>query len=401
MYENMSYLALFVFAYSLIAGRLERTPINGPVVYLLFGLISGPVVLGWLDLQLGTEGILILAELTLALVLFIDASTADLASLRRNIRVAQRMLGLGLPLTIILGIIAGKLLFPELGFFEIAILATMLAPTDAALGKAVVANPAVPSAIREGLNAESGLNDGICVPVLFTFLALATESDVAQSGAMLAFQLVAQQIGIGLAVGVPLAILGARGLGYATENGWIPHGWRGIPVVALAFASFCLAQLLGGSGFISCFVGGLFFGYIAREEKREFLENSESTAEAFSVLTWIAFGAGVMFQNSGIVDWRAITYAVLSLTVIRILPVVLSLTRIDLDLKAKLFLGWFGPRGLASIVFIIIVADEKLPGSPQLIGTVVVTVVLSVLAHGLSANPLAARFGATQGSGSE
>jgi NhaP-type Na+/H+ or K+/H+ antiporter len=401
MYENMSYLALFVFAYSLIAGRLERTPVNGPVIYLLFGLVGGPVVLGFLDLHVGTEGILILAELTLALVLFIDASNADLASLRRHIKMPGRMLGVGLPLTIILGIIAGKLIFPELGFFEIAILATMLAPTDAALGKAVVANPAVPSSVREGLNAESGLNDGICVPILFTFLALAAESDVTQSGTALAMRLVGEQIGIGLAVGLPLAILGGRGLGYATKNGWIPHAWRGIPLVALAFASFCLAQFLGGSGFISCFVGGLLFGHVTREEKHEYIESSESTAEAFSVLTWVVFGAGVMFQHSGIVDWRAVTYAVLSLTVIRMLPVVLSLTGIGLDLKSKLFLGWFGPRGLASIVFIIIVAEEKLPGSPQLIGTVVATVVLSVLAHGLSANPLATRFGATQGSGSE
>jgi sodium/hydrogen antiporter len=296
-------------------------------------------------------------------------------------------------MTIILGVVVGKLLFPELGLFEVAILATMLAPTDAALGKAVVANPVVPSSIREGLNVESGLNDGICVPILFTFLVLAVGTEVEKTGTSLALQLVAQQIGIGLAVGVPLAVVGARLLGRSTRNDWIPRAWRSIPVASIAFASFCLAQFLGGSGFISCFVGGLFFGHIAREEKHEFLESSEGAAEAFSVVTWVVFGAGVMFQHSGSVDWRAVTYAVLSLTVIRMLPVALSLTGLGLDLKAKLFLGWFGPRGLASVVFIIIVAHEKLPGSPQLIGTVVATVVLSVLAHGLSANPLASRFG--------
>ena len=191
--------------------------------------------------------------------------------------------------------------------------------------------------------------------------------------------------------------LGPR-LRVAVARDWIPHTWTAIPIASLAFGSFCLTQLLGGSGFIACFVGGLFFGHLAREEKHDFVENAEGTGEIFSLITWVIFGAAVVFQHSGIVDWRAVTYAVLSLTVIRILPVALSLVGLGIKLDAKLFLGWFGPRGLASIVFIIIVAHEKLPGSPTLIGTVVVTVFLSVVAHGLSANPLASRFGARRDS---
>jgi sodium/hydrogen antiporter len=263
VYESLSILALFVFAYSVLSGRLQRTPINGPVVYLVFGVLAGPVVFGLLDLRIGTEGIHILAELTLALVLFIDASNADLLTLRRTFHLPRRMLLLGLPMTIALGIGVGRLLFPELGMFEIAILATMLAPTDAALGKAVVSNPSVPATVRESLNAESGLNDGICVPILFTFLALATASESENGGGAIALRLVAEQIGIGLAVGVSLAVFGAWTVRLAVQRGWIPEAWLALPATSIAFASFCLAQSLGGSGFIACFVGGLFFGHLA------------------------------------------------------------------------------------------------------------------------------------------
>ena len=207
MYENLGILALFAFAYSLLAGRLDRTPVNGPVVYLAFGVIAGPVVLGLLNLSIGSEGIRLLAELTLALVLFIDASNADLAVLRRSIALPRRLLMVGLPLTILLGFGFARLLFPGLGIFEAAILATMLAPTDAALGKAVVSNPVVPAAARQGLNVESGLNDGICVPILFTFLALASHSAADTGGVALALKLVAEEIGIGLAIGVGLTVL--------------------------------------------------------------------------------------------------------------------------------------------------------------------------------------------------
>lgn len=165
MYENLAILALFAFAYSVVANRLGRAAVNGAVVYLVFGVIAGPVGLGLLDLSIGSEGIRLVAELTLALVLFSDASNADMAVLRRAIRLPGRLLLIGLPLTILLGIGAGVLLFPEMALIEVAILATMLAPTDAALGKAVVTNPAVPAPVREALNVESGLNDGICVPI--------------------------------------------------------------------------------------------------------------------------------------------------------------------------------------------------------------------------------------------
>ena len=394
MYQNLAILFLFGFFYSLVAGRLERTPVNGAVVYVAFGAIFGPIGLGLLDLSIEREGIRVLAELTLALVLFADASNANLGVLRRAIRLPSRMLLLGLPFAILLGFGFGVLLFPGLGLLEVAILATMLAPTDAALGKAVVSNPVVPAPVREGLNVESGLNDGICVPILLTFLALATAGGGEEGGTALALTLVAEEIGIGLVVGVGLTVVASWALEMALQRSWLHGPWLGIPSSALAFSCFTLAQFVGGSGFIACFVGGLVFSARAPAQKHELLERAEGTSESLALLTWVVFGAAFVLQHPGNVDWRVALYAVLSLTVVRMLPIYLSLTGLDMRADAKLFVGWFGPRGLASIVFGVMVANENLPGNDTIVATVMATVVLSIVAHGLTANPLAARFGA-------
>jgi NhaP-type Na+/H+ or K+/H+ antiporter len=394
MYENIALLALFAFVYSVVAGRLDRTYVNGPVVYLFFGLIAGPVGLGLLNLNVGGEAIRTIAELTLVLVLFTDASNADLSVLRRTFHLPQRLLLVGLPLTILFGLGTGSLLFPTLGFLEVAILATMLAPTDAALGKAVVSNPVVPSNVRQGLNVESGLNDGICVPILLTFLALASHKSGSGSPGTLALRLVVQEIGLGLVIGVGLTVVGAWALRMTARRGWVVDPWVGITIVALAFACFALTQFAGGSGFIACFSGGLVFGALTKEHKKAVLEGAEATGEVFSLVTWVIFGAAVVFQHPGTVDWRVVLYAVLSLTVVRMVPVFLSVVGLGLRTDAKLFLGWFGPRGLASIVFLVMVMAEKLPGSDTIVATTVATVVLSIVAHGITANPLSAAFGA-------
>jgi len=390
MYENLAILAVFVFLYSIASGGLERTPINGALVFTAFGLALGPLGLGLLSLNVDKEGLRTLAELTLALVLFTDAANANLGVLKQSFHIPQRLLLIGLPLTILLGFGFGVLLFDGLTLFEAAILATMLAPTDAALGKAVVTNAAVPSSIREGLNVESGLNDGICVPILFVFLALAADTGAGGGTPLLALQLVAEEIGIGLAVGAGFTLLGAWLIRHFAERGWITETWQQLPVVALAVACFTVAQLLGGSGFIACFAGGLLFGAIEKKHKERLLLAAEGTGDTLALITWVVFGAGVVGQVAGSFSWEVVLYALLSLTVVRMLPVFLTLAGMGIRADEKLFMGWFGPRGLASIVFGVIVLNEHLPGGGTIAMTVVCTIVLSVMAHGLSANPLVA-----------
>ena len=389
MHENLAILSLFLFLYSIVSGGLERTPINGALVFTAFGFAFGPLGLNLLKLDVTSEGLRTIAELTLAFVLFTDAATSNLGVNKKSFRIPERLLLIGLPLTILLGFGVGVVLFRGLSLLEIAILATMLAPTDAALGKAVVSDKSVPADICEGLNVESGLNDGICVPVLFVFLTLATGSAKAQdSTSLLALKLVAEEIGIGVVVGSVLAFIGVLLIRFVGKRGWLTESWRQLPVVALAACCFAMAQCLGGSGFIASFVGGLMFGRMGTQNKHDLLLPAEGTGDTFALITWVIFGAAVVGRSLGSLSWQVVLYAVLSLTLIRMLPVLLSLIGMNIRADEKLFIGWFGPRGLASIVFAVIVFNEKLPGGSTITMTAVATVVLSVIAHGLSAIPL-------------
>ena len=394
MYQNLALLTAFVFLYSLTSRGLERTPFNGAVLFTAFGLSFGPLGLGLLNLSLDAEGISFLAEMALALVLFTDAANADLGELKRSFHIPRKLLLIGLPLTILLGFAVGALVFDGLTLFEIAILAVVLAPTDAALGKSVVTNEAVPTNIRESLNVESGLNDGICVPILFIFLTFATNNGGDGRPVMIALKLLLEAIGLGVAVGVALTLLGSWLLKLAAEQGWVTETWRQLPIPALAVACFAVAQWLGGSGFIAAFSGGLLFGSLAKKHKHQLLLAAEGTGDTLTLFTWVVFGAAVVGQSFNAFNWQIFVYSLLSLTIIRMLPVFLVLAGMNLRTDEKLFIGWFGPRGLASIVFGVIVLHRHLPGGGTMTMTVVCTILLSIILHGVSANPLVAALGA-------
>jgi NhaP-type Na+/H+ or K+/H+ antiporter len=391
MYENLAILGTFVFLYSIACGGLEKTPINGALIYTAFGLAVGPLGFDLLTGDVDSEGLSSLAELTLAVLLFADAATANLDELKRFSGIPMRLLLIGLPLTILLGFGAGLVLFKGLTLLEIAVLATMLAPTDAALGMAVVSNKAVPSNIRECLNVESGLNDGICVPFLFLFLALITKAGVEGGTSLLAMKLFAEEIGIGAGVGVAMTFLGWWMLKRFGDRGWVTETWVQLPIPALAVASFGLAQWIGGSGFIACFVGGMLFGkLVSKQHKHTLLLGAEGTGDTLALITWVVFGAVVVGRSIDSLTWQVVLYAVLSLTLVRMLPVFLVLSGLNMRTDEKLFMGWFGPRGLASIVFAVIVLKDHLPGGEIISLTVVCTIVLSIILHGLSANPFVA-----------
>ena len=402
MYETLSLLAIFVLVYSTLAGAIERSWLSGPIIFTLFGLLIGPFGLDLLTLEVDREIIKTLAEATLALVLFTDAAGADTAVLKKTSGLPARLLLIGLPLTILLGFSIGALVFEDLSLFAIALLATMLAPTDAALGKAVVTNTVVPDKVRQGLNVESGLNDGICVPILFVFLALALDQAGGQSAKELAMEFVVEEIGIGLAVGLILTYLSVRLLKFARYRKWLTPTWVQIPVVALALSCFAVAQLLGGSGFIAAFCGGLLFGtldtHMPSTEREELLNASEATGDTLALITWVIFGSAVVGQAWSSFSWSILLYSLLSLSVIRMLPVFVSLMGSGIDTEGKLFIGWFGPRGLASIVFAVLVIESGLTESNPLVSTVMCTIILSIVLHGLSANLWASAYGKRQNS---
>ena len=392
MYAELSVLALFVFLYSLVAGRIERSAISGPMIFVAAGFILGPSGFGLLAGSADSGELRILADLTLALILFIDAANADLSILKKQFRIPSRMLLLGLPGAIVLGFGFAVLMFDSLSVYEAAILATMLAATDAALGKAVITNQAVPARIREGLNVESGLNDGICVPFLLFFIALTVGGGHGGESES-AVALVAQEIGIGMAVGLSLALVGALLLRWCWRRDWVGEVWVQVTVVGLAFASFGVAQSLHGSGYIAAFTGGLLFGFLAKDATHKLVLAAEGIGETLALATWMLFGALVIGPAFELFSWEVVVYALLSLTVVRIVPIVLSLVGSGESVSSRLFLGWFGPRGLASIVFAIIVINSGVPNGEFLGVVVVCTVLLSLVAHGVTARPLAGWLG--------
>ncbi|MDR5012814.1 cation:proton antiporter [Aeromonas veronii] len=394
LYQNLAVIAAFLLIYSLIAGRFESKLVNGPLLFLLTGWLLGPGGLELLSLSIDSAGIKLLAELTLVIVLFNDAANTNWQVLLANCQLPIRLLLIGLPLTLLCGALFGHWIFPDLPLLEMAILSTILAPTDAALGKAVVSNPAVPAPVREGLNQESGLNDGICVPVLLLLLALIAPTEQHAGTATLAITLMLEEIGIGLLVAFVLTSLTIRLLKITYLNGWQLPLWRQLTMPGLALLCFALAQTLGGSGFIAAFVGGLFIGHRLGEHKHAYMDSCEGYGDLLSVVIWMVFGATLMPILPELLHWQYWLYAIASLTLLRMVPVWLSLIGTGLKPELKLFIGWFGPRGLASIVFAVMVLQNEpsLIGQRPIIATVLCTIILSVILHGLTANPWVERF---------
>jgi NhaP-type Na+/H+ or K+/H+ antiporter len=387
-------VSLALLGVAAVSRRLVGTPVTPAILFVGFGLVVGPSGLGGIDLSSSDSVVRVLAEATLALVLFCDASRVDLGQLRRSVGVPVRLLGVGLPLTILLGAVAAAVLFGRLTAAEALILGIVLAPTDAALGQAVVVEPRVPQRIRQGLNVESGLNDGICVPLLFAAVALAdVESDI--SGGRGAGKLVLEEIGYGVIGGVVAGVGIALLIRAAGRRGLIDTQWYPVIPVSGAGLAYGLAVATGGSGFIAAFVAGVSFRLALGRDPERLNRLTEEVGDILNGVTFILFGAVLLGPALSSLTWQLAVYAVLSLTLVRMVPVAISMWGTHAGRPTLGFLGWFGPRGLASIVFAVIVVEEShLPHEHVIVVAVYLTVGLSVLVHGVTAGPLAARYAA-------
>lgn len=386
-------VAVFV-AYGLIASRLDRWLITAPIFFVATGLVLGPSGVGVLP-GLESEATLLITELTLGVLLFADAATVRLREVEGDSRLPIRLLLVGLPLTIALGTVAAKLLFPEAGWAAAALIASILAPTDAALGLAVVTNPAVPARIRRALNVESGLNDGIVTPFVTLFLTLVIAEEGLGSGHWVAEAV--KEIGLALVAAVAVGVLGGRLVVVARRLGWTSSSSEQLVVLAFSLLAYVGAVAMGGNGFVAAFVGGLLFGASTSAQMHDPVEFTETVGLFASFFVWTVFGA--IFVGpvvTGDIEPVAILYAVISLTVVRMLPVAAALAGTGLRRDTVAFMGWFGPRGLASVVFTLI-AFEDLHGAGPVADAIVEvatwTILLSVVAHGLSAGPFASAYG--------
>ena len=389
---ELAIVAAAVLAVAGVSRRLTGTPVTPAMVFVVIGVLVGPLVIDKVTSAPTGTGVRTLAEATLAVVLFADASRIKPRLLAREFTVPLRLLAVGLPLTIVAGALLAAAMFAQFNATEALVLAVLLAPTDAALGEAVVTERRLPSRIRQGLNVESGLNDGICVPLLLIALAAAdVEGNVVTSTH--AVRIVAEQIGYGIVGGVTGGLAAAAVVAVGARRDLISGPWLQVVPLAAAGLAYGIAAALGGSGFIAAFTAGAIFGGLVSRESEQASRLSEELGSLLGGVTFLIFGAVLLGPALQQLSWRIVLYAVLSLTLVRMLPVAVAMIGTGASPRTVGFLGWFGPRGLASIVFAVIVVEEaKLAAVNTILTTTYVTIGLSVMAHGISAAPLARRY---------
>ncbi len=384
----MSPLVLFillVFLYSLVSARIERWA-TAPIIFTLAGFAS-PLLLPELrSPSYHLQHYLWVAEAGLVLLLFTDATRTDLGLLRKNQGLPARLLGPGLLLTILLGAVAAALVLPRFDIWEACIVAAILAPTDAGLGQVIVQSPRVPTKIREAINVEAGLNDGLSVPFLLFFMAmLGAEGGNTEANFAL---FVGQQLGLGSLAGLGIGLVGGWLLQRAVRAGGVTAEFLPRGVVALPVLCYVGAEAVGGSMFIAAFVAGLAVRATYPGAGEHAVEFGEQWGQLFNLAVFFLFGLTVE-RALGRLEWVHLLYAVLSLTVIRMLPVALALRGTGLSRATVAFIGWFGPRGLASIVLGLVFVEQEIhtAGETDIYAVVIATVLLSILLHGFSAGP--------------
>lgn len=390
-HTGLAILVAGYLAYALVSRRVARWPVTAPMVFVGIGFLIGPAGSGILGLPVGHGFLHAIAEITLVLILFADAARIELRLVRLDHNLPVRMLLVGLPLAIGLGSAIGAVLFPGFGLWEVALLAALLAPTDAALGQAVVSNASVPVRIRQAINIESGLNDGIALPAVLLFAALASATAAAESSEWLRFGLM--QVTLGPIVGVVVGYLGCRLIDFAADRRWMASTYEGMAILALAGLCYLVAEIAGGNGFIAAFVGGMTFGNCIKNKCEFLFEFMETEGQILMLVTFLLFGLVLLPEGLAHFEWVYLLYAALSLTVIRMLPIAVSLLGAGVRLPTIGFLGWFGPRGLASILFVLLILEEAdVEHAHEILSVTVLTVALSTLLHGLTASPLAAAY---------
>ena len=387
MEELLLILGVVIFLFALVSSKFDNSFVTPPMVFAGVGVLIALLFRNYVEEEFAKEALELVAELTLVIVLFIDASRINLPLLFREHKIPVRLLGISLPLTVLLGAVVAGFMFGEFSIWEAALLAAILAPTDAALGQAVVSSPIVPVRVRQSLNVESGLNDGIVLPLVMLFAALASVSEGgAEQSNWLVYWLM--QVTLGPLVGVVVGFGGGYLLRAAKQREMVNENFLRLSGVALALVAWAGAIQVGGNGFIAAFVGGMSISGIAKSIGEPLRDFGEAEGQMFGLATFLLFGMIVLIPAIENADASSYIYAGLSLTLVRMIPTALSLIGLKLKPSTVLFLSWFGPRGLASLLFALLVIGEfNLPHGEQILTISVLTVVFSIIAHGITAVP--------------
>jgi sodium/hydrogen antiporter len=388
-YPIFVFTALMILLYGLFSKIAEKSVITPPMVFVFIGLLASYFTFDFLKEGVEAPVVKIIAELTLILVLFIDASTVNVKKLLKEKKIPLRLLLVGLPITMIIGFLVALPLFPDLNFWIVLMIALILSPTDAALGQAVVTSNIVPEKVRTAINVESGLNDGIALPPILICVAALSMTDSHGTGFSYWSLFTLKQFIYGPIIGGLVGFVGGKLVEKASNRGWMNTTFQRLTSICLAILAFSLAETVHGNGFIAAYFAGLLLGTTNHEIRERIHEFGEAESQAFQLFVFLLFGLILVPFAYPLWNWQMWLYAILSLTVIRILPVVISLSGFGLSKGDKFFIGWFGPRGIASILYLLMVVIElRIEGLRNMVAVIVLTVLLSIYLHGISANPL-------------
>lgn len=381
-------LAVLVLGYALVSEQVNRHYIAPALIFLLLGMALGPFGLHLLDAGPGTEGYTVLAQLALTLILFNQAAKLNFDRIRRHGPVTLRLLIIGIPLTVTMGALTAAVLLPVLPWWEAVCVAAVVAPTEAALIEALLEDRRIPQRVRHALSVESGFYDGFALAILLTALALASEQ-ADSSDVNWAWFIFSTEV-LSLLAGGAVGLVGGLVVAWSRRRDWMSDIWGQLATLALALICFGVGERMEASGFVAAFTGGLAFSFITKRRNADPLGSQvcDAAAELLELMVFAMFGAFAVIDSWHRADWRVVLFAVVALFAVRIVAVLVSLVRTDLPMSNRLFIGWFGPRGIGTVVLGLLVVNRgQIQHSDVIATVVVVTVTLSLVLHSLSVAP--------------
>ena len=386
-------LTALVLVYAVVSGLVRRWYVAPALIFVAFGMALGPSGLGVIDVEnADATSFTILAQLALTVILFNQASRLNLRTVLGRGRLTLRLLAIAAPVTIALGTLTAVLLLPVMPLWEAVCLAVVVAPTEVALIEAVLEDRRVPERIRNALAAESGFYDGFALAALFAALAVASENRDPEPArwAWFVFRTEFVSVALGLAIGA----IGTAVMVRSCRHGWMSETWAQLATVALALACFGAGEHLHTSGFVTAFAGGLTYAMVSSDELTVSTQVSDALGELLELLVFATFGGFAVIQVWRDVGWRVVVFAVVALFVVRVIAVLLAMVRAGLPLSSTLFMGWFGPRGIGTLVLGLLVIEKgEIAQAGLITQAVVITVTLSLVLHSVTA-PLAVRLAA-------
>lgn len=383
--ESAFVLTLLVLAYAVVSGLVVRWYVAPALIFIAAGLLLGPSGFGILEIAPDTDTFTIVAQLALTVILFNQAAELDLRTVLRRGHESFRLILIGIPLTIGLGTVTALLVLPVMPVWEAVCLAAIVAPLEVTLIEALLEDRRIPERVRHALAVESGCYDGFALAALFAALALASNRSEAAPSGWGWFLIRAELLSLG--AGALVGVIGGLLITRSFQRGWIGDTWAQLATVAVALLCFQVGEMFHGSGFVAAFAGGLASAVVAQRTGTHVPRQvSDAAGHLLELLVFAMFGAAAVVMGWRDADWRVVVFAVVAVFVVRVIAVWIALLRTDVPTRSRLFLGWFGPRGIGTLVLGLLVVKEGAIEQTDLITqTVVVSVTLSLVVHSLTA----------------